>query len=107
MKKKIFFAIATSLFVVAAVFNMNILEQSNAGAFYLDAIAVMTQAQAEETGDFSAERKYVSGTSSDDCQKSDGTLGKRDFRYWGYICLGTGNLACTESINFQYTSGCY
>ena len=47
MKKKIIFAVATGLFVVATVFNMNVLQGNSAGDVSLDAIAVMAQAQAE------------------------------------------------------------
>jgi hypothetical protein len=47
MKKKIIFAVATGLFVVATVFNMNVLQGNSAGDVSLDAIAVMAQAQEE------------------------------------------------------------
>ena len=47
MKKKIIFAVATGLFVVATVFNMNVLQGNSAGDVSLDAIAVMAQAQGE------------------------------------------------------------
>lgn len=48
MKKKIIFAIATSLFAVATVFNMNLLQVNKAGDISLDAITVMAQAQNSE-----------------------------------------------------------
>jgi len=44
-KKKIIFAIATSFFAVATVFNMNLLQSSNAGDVSLESIAIMAQAQ--------------------------------------------------------------
>jgi hypothetical protein len=47
MKKKLIFAVATGLFAVATVFNMNVLQSNNAGDVSLDAIAVMAQAQSE------------------------------------------------------------
>ena len=47
MKKNIIFAVATGLFAVATVFNMNVLQGNSAGDVSLDAIAVMAQAQAE------------------------------------------------------------
>ena len=50
MKKKIIFAVATGLFVVATVFNMNVLQGNSAGDVSLDAIAVMAQAQAQSEG---------------------------------------------------------
>jgi hypothetical protein len=49
MKRKIFFAIATGFFAVATVFNMNMIQAINAGEVSLDAIAVMAQAQKEDT----------------------------------------------------------
>lgn len=48
MKKKIIFAIATSFFAVATVFNMNLLQSSNAGDVSLESIAIMAQAQNGE-----------------------------------------------------------
>ncbi len=47
MKKKIIFAVATSLFAIATVFNMNVLQSNNAGDVSLESIAVMAQAQNE------------------------------------------------------------
>src|SRR5690606_5221390 len=47
MKKKIVFAVATGFFAVATVFNMNLLQSNKAGDVYLDAIAVIAQAQKE------------------------------------------------------------
>ncbi len=47
MKKKIIFAVATGLFALATVFNMNMLQSNNAGDVSLDAITVMAQAQSE------------------------------------------------------------
>jgi hypothetical protein len=47
MKKKMIFAVATGLFAVATVFNMNLLQGNSAGDVSLDAIAVMAQAQSE------------------------------------------------------------
>jgi hypothetical protein len=49
MKKKVIFALATGLFVVATVFNMNVLQSNSAGDVSLDAIAVMAQAQNGES----------------------------------------------------------
>jgi hypothetical protein len=49
MKKKIFIGISMSLFAVATVFNMSISEQGSAGDVSLDAIAVMAQAQYENS----------------------------------------------------------
>lgn len=48
MKKKIIFAIATSFFAVATVYNMNLLQSSNAGDVSLESIAIMAQAQNGE-----------------------------------------------------------
>lgn len=48
MKKKIIFAIATSFFAVATVFNMNLLQTSNTGDVSLESIAIMAQAQKGE-----------------------------------------------------------
>jgi hypothetical protein len=45
MKKKLFFGVATFIFGVATVFNMNMLQSSNAGDVSLESIAVMAQAQ--------------------------------------------------------------
>jgi hypothetical protein len=50
MKKKIFIGIAMSLFAVATVFNMNMLNENGAGDVSLDALAVMAQAQDEGGG---------------------------------------------------------
>lgn len=47
MKKKIFFGVATGLFAVATVFNMNLLQGNSAGDVSLNAIEVMSQAEAE------------------------------------------------------------
>src|SRR5690554_6094088 len=47
MKKKIIFAVATGLLVVATVFNINLLQGNSAGDVSLDAIAVMAKAQSE------------------------------------------------------------
>ncbi len=55
MKKKIIFAVATGLFTVATMFNMNMLQSNNASDVSLDAIAVMAQANnGENNGDDSA-----------------------------------------------------
>lgn len=48
MKKKIIFAIATSSFAVATVFNMNLLQGNTLGDVSLDSIAIMAQAQNGE-----------------------------------------------------------
>lgn len=48
MKKKIIFALATGFFAVATVFNMNMLQSSNAGDVSLENIVVMAQAQYAE-----------------------------------------------------------
>ncbi|MGQ1947701.1 hypothetical protein ACT3CD_11445 [Geofilum sp. OHC36d9] len=50
MKKKIIFAVATGLFALATIFNMNVLQSNNAGDLSLEAIAVMAQAQDELSG---------------------------------------------------------
>jgi hypothetical protein len=50
MKKKLFIGIAMSLFAVATVFNMNMLNENGAGDVSLDALAVMAQAQDEGGG---------------------------------------------------------
>lgn len=47
MRKKIVFAVVASLFAVATVFNMNMLQSSSAGDISLESIAVMAQAQSE------------------------------------------------------------
>ncbi|HTO16052.1 MAG TPA: hypothetical protein VLZ83_09785 [Edaphocola sp.] len=47
MKKKVIFAVATGLFALAMVFNMNVLQLNNAGDVSLESIAVMAQAQTE------------------------------------------------------------
>jgi len=47
MKKKVIFAVATGLFALATVFNMNVLQTNNAGDVSLESIAVMAQAQWE------------------------------------------------------------
>ena len=59
MKKKIIFAIATSLFAVATVFNMNLLQVNKAGDISLDAITVMAQAQNSEHVPGSLTWEYV------------------------------------------------
>ncbi len=50
MKKKVIFAVATGLFALATVFNMNVLQSNNAGDVSLDAIAVVAQAGSENAG---------------------------------------------------------
>jgi len=47
MKKKIFIGIAMSLFTVATVFNMNLLNENGAGDVSLDAVSIMAKAQSE------------------------------------------------------------
>jgi hypothetical protein len=47
MKKKLIFAIATGLFAVATVFNMNILQANSVGNVSLEGIAVMARALPE------------------------------------------------------------
>ena len=47
MKKKVIFAVATGLFALAMVFNMNVLQSKNAGDVSLESIAVMAQANGE------------------------------------------------------------
>ncbi len=47
MKKKIIFAVATGLFALATVFNMNVLQLNNAGDVSLESIAVMAKAFGE------------------------------------------------------------
>jgi hypothetical protein len=48
MKKKIIFAITTSFFAVATVFNMNLLQDNSLDDVSLEGIAVMARAQASE-----------------------------------------------------------
>ena len=50
MKKKVIFAVATGLFALAMVFNMNVLQSNNAGDVSLESIAVMAQANGESSG---------------------------------------------------------
>lgn len=50
MKKRIIFAIATSFFAVATVFNMGMLQSNNSNEISLNAITVMAQAQEESGG---------------------------------------------------------
>ncbi|PWD99019.1 hypothetical protein [Marinilabilia rubra] len=106
IRKKVFIGMATMLFAVATVFNMNLLNEKGIMDITLDAFNLVAQANPEGTGDYAAERKYISGSSTTSCEKSDGTSGTRSYDYWGYDCLGTGNLACTTSITFVYTSSC-
>lgn len=47
MKKKVIFAVATGLFALATVFNMNVLQSKNAGDVSLESITVMAQASGE------------------------------------------------------------
>jgi Zn-dependent M28 family amino/carboxypeptidase len=51
MKKKIFFALATSFFAVATVFNMGMLQSGNTSDVSLESIAVMAQAQSGESNE--------------------------------------------------------
>ncbi|TCO07330.1 hypothetical protein EV194_109149 [Natronoflexus pectinivorans] len=59
MKKKLIFAIATGFFAVATVLNMNVLPGHNAGDVSLDSIAVMAQAQGDESSNKSSNRRCV------------------------------------------------
>ncbi|HTO15245.1 MAG TPA: hypothetical protein VLZ83_05725 [Edaphocola sp.] len=54
MKKKVIFAVATGLFALATVFNMNVLQSNNAGDVSLESIAVMAQANDESGSDCSS-----------------------------------------------------
>ena len=47
MKKKIVFAVATGFFAVATVFNMNLLQANFNRNVSLDAISVMSKAEAQ------------------------------------------------------------
>ncbi len=47
MKKKIIFAIATSFFAVATMFNMNMVQSNSAGDISLENIMIMQKAEAE------------------------------------------------------------
>jgi len=47
MKKKIIFAVATGLFAVATVFNMNMLQSNSASDISLENIMIMQKAEAE------------------------------------------------------------
>ena len=58
MKKKIFIGIAMSLFAVATVFNISILNGNDAGDVSLDAIEVMAKAEAESSGFLCAHVSY-------------------------------------------------
>ncbi len=49
MKKKVIFAVATGLFALAMVFNMNVLQSNSAGDVSLESIAVMAQASGESS----------------------------------------------------------
>ncbi|HTO16603.1 MAG TPA: hypothetical protein VLZ83_12590 [Edaphocola sp.] len=48
MKKKVIFGIASSLFALAMVFNMNLLQGNSIGDVSLESISVMAQAQNPE-----------------------------------------------------------
>lgn len=50
MKKKVIFAVATGLFALATVFNMNMLQSNSAGDVSLESIAVMALANGENEG---------------------------------------------------------
>ncbi|HTO14151.1 MAG TPA: hypothetical protein VLZ83_00135 [Edaphocola sp.] len=58
MKKKVIFAVATGLFALATVFNMNVLQSNSAGDVSLESIATMAQAQNGESSSLS-EKIYV------------------------------------------------
>ena len=47
MKKKIIFAVATGLFAVATVFNINMLPSNSASDISLENIMIMQKAEAE------------------------------------------------------------
>lgn len=47
MKKKIIFAVATSFFAVATVFNMDLLQANSASDVSLESIMIMQKAEAE------------------------------------------------------------
>ena len=51
MKKKLLFAVATGLFAITTVFNMNLLQVDSNGDVLLESIAVMAQAHTEGGGD--------------------------------------------------------
>ncbi|MGM0504467.1 MAG: hypothetical protein ACQESQ_07605 [Bacteroidota bacterium] len=53
-KKKLIFGMIASLFALATVFNMNMLNENVTGDVSLDAIAVMAQAQNESNNGFSS-----------------------------------------------------
>jgi len=104
MKKKIIIASATVLFAVATVFNMNLLQGNSVGNISLESIAVMARANGGEDGnsEYAAERKYVEGGFEDfNCPEGK----SRWITYWGFDCIGRGNLACTVSIAHSST-GC-
>jgi len=50
MKKKSYIGIAMSLFAVATVFNMNMMNENGAGDVSLDVLTVMAQATGEGSG---------------------------------------------------------
>ncbi|HTO15417.1 MAG TPA: hypothetical protein VLZ83_06585 [Edaphocola sp.] len=52
MKKKVIFAVATGLFALAMVFNMNVLQSNSAGDVSLESITVMAQAGGESGGGY-------------------------------------------------------
>ncbi|HTO16394.1 MAG TPA: hypothetical protein VLZ83_11525 [Edaphocola sp.] len=81
MKKKVIFAVATGLFALATVFNMNVLQSNNAGDVSLDAITVMAQAGGGEGG---AKCAYRNETTTE------------VFGQTVKVCVsgGTGNITC-------------
>jgi hypothetical protein len=89
MKKKIIFAVATGLFALATVFNMNVLQSNSAGDVSLESIAVMAQAQDGESG----------GGSNSDCNLCVVTnLGKIVFsckREVGKTCISPKRMGTT------------
>lgn len=52
MKRKIIFAIATSFFAMATVFNMNMLQVKSAGDLSLEGMTVIAQADPESPGNW-------------------------------------------------------
>ncbi|HTO16425.1 MAG TPA: hypothetical protein VLZ83_11680 [Edaphocola sp.] len=55
----IIFAVATGLFALAMVFNMNVLQSNNAGDVSLESIAVMAQAQANPESGWDAFKQGI------------------------------------------------
>jgi hypothetical protein len=100
MKKKVIFAIATGLFVVATVFNMNVLQTNNACDVSLESIAVMAQAEKESAWKaFTNSVKDWWDSNIYDCKPRKCTYAK----YTSYVGAGTGvGASATASSGYTY-----